>query len=107
VTLYWEAQREPEEDYIVFVHLLDAEGQVVASHDGPPMEGRYPTQAWFPGDIVSDLHSATLASDTPAGMYRLQVGMYHWPSMERLLVWDSKGVEQADRVIVLQSIEVR
>jgi hypothetical protein len=107
VTLYWEAQREPEEDYIVFVHVLDAEGQIVASHDGPPMEGRYPTRAWLPGDIIPDLHSAPLAPDAPGGVYRLQVGMYHWPSMERLPVWDSEGVEQADRVIVLQSIEVR
>jgi hypothetical protein len=40
-------------------------------------------------------------------MYRLQVGMYRWPSLERLPVWDSGGIEQVDRVIVLQSIEVR
>jgi hypothetical protein len=32
--------------------------------------------------------------------------MYPWPSLERLPVWDSQGVEQMDRVVVLQSVEV-
>jgi hypothetical protein len=106
VTLYWEALRPPDDDYVVFVHLLDAKGQVVASHDGQPMDGRYATKAWLPGEVVPDVHCLTLAPDIPAGMYRLQVGVYQWPSMERLPVWDSQGVEQAERVVVLQSVTV-
>jgi hypothetical protein len=107
VTLYWEAQRPPEDYYVVFVHLLGADGQLVASHDGPPMDGRYPTRAWLPGDVVPDVHRLVLDPDTPAGMYDLRVGMYQWPSLERLPVWDRQGVEQADRIMVLQSIQVR
>jgi hypothetical protein len=107
VTLYWEARRPPEDYYVVFVHLLDADGQLVASHDGPPMDGRYPTRAWLPGDVVPDVHRLVLAPDTPVGMYDLRVGMYQWPSLERLPVWDSQGVEQADRIMVLQSIQVQ
>lgn len=106
VTLYWEAQRPPDEDYVVFVHLLDANGQFVTGDDGPPMGGRYPTGAWRPGDIVPDVHRLTLDPNIPAGTYRLQAGIYRWPSLERLPVWDSQGVEQADRVIVLQAIRV-
>lgn len=107
VTLYWEAQRPPGEDYIVFVHLLDASGQLVASHDGPPMDGRYPTGAWIPDEIVPDTHHLALDPQIPAGTYRLQVGMYRWPSLERLTVAEGPGVEASDRVIVLQSIQVR
>lgn len=107
VVLYWEALRPLEDDYIVFVHLLGPGGQLAASHDGPPVGGRYPTTAWRPGDVVRDVISLVLDPDAPAGMYRLQVGMYRWPTMERLPVWDDQGVEQADRVIVLQSVEVR
>jgi len=106
VTLYWEALRPPEDDYVVFVHLLDAEGQLVASHDGPPLGGRYPTGAWLPGDVVPDTHRLALNPGTPTGTYQLQVGMYSWPSLERLPVWDEQGVEQAERVVVLQSVEV-
>jgi len=107
VTLYWEPLQPPDDDYVVFVHLLGADGQLVASHDGPPMEGRYPTQAWLPGDIVPDVHPMVLDPNIPAGTYHLQVGMYRWPSMERLPVWDEDGVEHPDRVVVLQPVEVR
>lgn len=106
VTLYWSTQQQPENDYVVFVHLMDEAGQPVASHDGSPMDGRYPSRAWFPGDVVPDSHRLTVDPTTPAGTYRLQVGLYHWPSLERLHVWDSEGNEQADRSLFLQQIEV-
>ena len=106
VVLYWEAQRSPEDDYVLFVHLVDGEGQVVAGHDGPPLDGRYPTSAWLPGEIVPDARHLVLDSGVPAGTYWLQVGMYRWPSLERLQVWDAQGVEQPERVVVLQSVQV-
>ena len=107
VTLYWEAQRPPSDNYVVFVHLLDGKGQAAASHDGPPMDGRYPTKAWLPGEIIPDVHHIALVPDIPAGTYWLKVGMYRWPSLEHLPVWDKQGIEQADHVIVLQSVEVQ
>ncbi|MBN1431106.1 MAG: hypothetical protein JXB07_22240 [Anaerolineae bacterium] len=107
VTLYWQAQRSPDEDYIVFVHLLDADGQLVAGHDGPPMDGRYATTAWIPAEIVPDIHHLTLEPQIPAGTYRLQVGMYRWPSLEHLVIVEGSGVEVSDRVIALHSIQVR
>jgi hypothetical protein len=106
VSLYWEALRPPDDDYVVFVHLLDTEGQIVAAHDGPPMDGRYATGAWLPGEVVPDVHRLALGPGAPTGVYRLQVGVYQWPSMDRLPVWDGQGVEQAERAIVLQSVTV-
>jgi hypothetical protein len=107
VAIYWEALQPLEDDYVVFVHLLDPYGQPVAAHDSPPMDRRYPTTAWIPGDIVPDVHHLVLSPDVPAGTYRLQAGMYHWPRMERLPVWDKEGTEQPDRLILLQLIEVQ
>lgn len=107
VTLYWEARQPPADDYVVFVHLVDTNSELVASHDGPPMDRRYPTGAWLPGEVVPDVHRIVLDPGIPVGMYRLQVGMYLWPSLERLPVWDTQGVEQTDRVIALQSIEIQ
>jgi hypothetical protein len=107
VALYWEAQQPPEDDYVVFVHLMDASGRLVASHDGPPMGGRFPTRAWLPGDVVPDVHQLVLDPGAPAGVYRLQVGMYNWPSMERLPIWDEQGAAQPDHILFLQSVEVQ
>jgi hypothetical protein len=107
VTLYWEALRPPDDDYIVFVHLLDGAGQAVVSHDGPPMNRRYPTGAWLSGETVPDVHRLALSPDLPVGTYRLEVGMYRWPSIERLPIWDRHGIEQVERTILLQEIEIR
>ena len=41
VALYWQAKKVPADDYTVFVHLLDANGQLVASHDSQPMAGAF------------------------------------------------------------------
>jgi hypothetical protein len=90
----------------VFVHLVNADGQVVASHDGPPVDGRYATGAWRPGEVVPDVHHLMLDPDVAGGAYQLMVGLYQWPSMERLPAWDSQGVEQAGRVVWLQSLVV-
>jgi hypothetical protein len=107
VTLYWEALRQPEDDYTVFVHLLDANGQIVAGHDGPPMDRRYSTKSWIPGEIVPDVHRLSLDPEIPVGTYWVKLGMYRWPSLERLSVWDRQGMEQEDQAIVLQSIEIQ
>jgi hypothetical protein len=71
------------------------------------MEGRYPTRAWAPDEIVADVHRITLDADVSPGTYRLQAGMYLWPSLERLPVWDREGIEQPDRTMRLQAVDVR
>jgi hypothetical protein len=96
-----------EEDYIVFVHLMDGSGELIASHDGPPRDRESPTSTWLPGDIVPDVHHVTLKPDTPAGIHQLWVGIYTWPDIERLPVRDKEGVEQTNQTLFLHTIEVK
>jgi len=94
VTLHWRALQPPVEDYSVFVHLLDAEGQIVAQHDGQPQNGAYPTSVWDRGEVVADEHILDLPADLPAGRYRLRVGWYLPASGDRLpVVGDGDSVE--------------
>src|ERR1700730_4735959 len=54
LSLFWRCRSELE-PWHVFVHLDDAQGsgeRIHAEHD--PAQGRYPTDAWRPGDIVAD-----------------------------------------------------
>lgn len=106
VRLYWKALQPLEEDYIVFVHLLNANGELVASHDGPPRDGESPTSTWLPGDIVPDVHPVILESDIPAGTHQLWAGIYTWPDIERLAVRDRDGVEQINQTLFLRMVEV-
>jgi hypothetical protein len=92
LTLYWEALQAPQGDYKVFVHLLDETGTLVAQDDTFPRDGRYPTWAWQPGDLVPDPHELTLPEARPPGPYHCLVGMYQPDTRERLAVTGPKGV---------------
>jgi len=55
VTLYWRCRAAITEPWRIFVHLDDAGGgggRINRDHD--PAMGRFPTDAWRPGDIIAD-----------------------------------------------------
>jgi hypothetical protein len=82
VSLCWESLAPAPLDYTVFVHLYDANGTLLATGDGPPMNGAFPTRLWQPGDVIADTHRLPL----PAGNedYRIGVGLYDPISGARL-----------------------
>ncbi len=88
LTLHWESLAEIPVDYVVFVHLLDSEGNLVSGYDNQPMRNQYPTGIWSVGEAIADDY--TLPTDgLSAGEYRLAVGMYAAQSGERLPVTES------------------
>jgi hypothetical protein len=103
LNLFWQASAPVPKDYTVFVHLLDAAGGVQAQHDGPPMQGRYPTNNWRPGQIIEDATPLTLPSDLPPGDYRLAAGMYELTTGQRLPVTD-QGVRLPNDAILLDPV---
>lgn len=94
--LYWQAERAIDQDYTVFVHLYDAEGRLVASHDGHPVYGFLPTSQWLPGQIVRDRHDIQLPSDLPVGAYRLTAGLYNASTGQRLRLQNAPGAPATD-----------
>jgi hypothetical protein len=82
VHLWWRFDQPadtPFESLSRFVHVLDADGQAVAQADGPLNLDRALSQ-WI------DSPEIVLPEDLPAGQYRVVVGWYRYPSMERLAV---------------------
>lgn len=84
VTLHWRCVEPPHADYTVFVHLLDAAGEIVAQRDGQPQGGTYPTSVWDVDEVVGDEHRLALPPDLPPGNYRLRVGLYTLETGARL-----------------------
>lgn len=86
LALHWHALETPDRNYHTFVHLLDAEGHIVAQHDGPPgSDGKQlPTLGWLPGEYLVDTHLLQLPFDLPNGDYRLDVGLYDPATGQRL-----------------------
>ena len=90
VTLTWATQSVPPQDYTVFVHLMDAEGELLAQDDAPPNAGRYPTSWWLSGDVIRDPHTLALPGAPSAG-WELRVGLYDPATGARLPAWDDEG----------------
>lgn len=84
LTLWWQSLRDDLDERSVLVHLVDAAGNKYAQGDGPPAEGVLPTSAWRAGLTIIDARRILVPADLPPGDYVLLVGMYRWPSLERL-----------------------
>jgi len=105
LTLYWQAQREMDEDYTVFVHLIDGEGTIWGQKDGWPEGGFYPTSFWDPGEVVRDQYDLVIDPPALPGLYRFEVGLYLLATGERLPIIE-RGEVVGNRII-LGEVEVR
>jgi len=89
-----------EEDYTVFVHLVDEEGTIWGQHDSQPVNGYYPTSFWDQDEIVKDKHAFVVSEDTPPGEYRIEVGMYRLADGQRLTIVNQDGQVLDDKVLL-------
>jgi hypothetical protein len=106
VTLYWSPSIPINEDWTVFVHLVDQAGQLWSQDDSQPRDSTYPTSLWAEGEVIADVHELTLPADLPAGTYEIRVGMYRLETVERLPVVDPSGDRQPGDTAVLEKIPV-
>lgn len=102
LTLYWAAEMAADQDWTVFVHLLDGAGQLIGQADGQPLDGRYPTTAWGAGEVIADHHVPLLPDPLPGGPYRLRVGWYDLASGERLPLHDACGQPLPERAAAFE-----
>ncbi len=100
VSLSWRSLQPTENDYTVFVHLIDANEAVWAQHDSQPAGGLRPTSSWGAGEEITDHHGLALPADIPAGEYDLTLGLYDATTGERLPLTTSAQDSPADRVVV-------
>jgi 4-amino-4-deoxy-L-arabinose transferase-like glycosyltransferase len=101
LALFWEARAPVRTDYTVFVHLVDAAGEIVAQADGQPRGGTYPTSIWDVDERIVDEHSVS----APPGEYQIYVGLYQWQTMARLPV-ASDGVAATEDRLLLGTVRV-
>jgi hypothetical protein len=90
VELFWEVTGKPPGDYLLFVHLLDENGLMIAQRDTHPGLGNFPSSQWEPGDrfVESfDLYVPDTAYTPDQG--QLMVGFYV-PNAYRLGISDGR-----------------
>jgi hypothetical protein len=100
LTLFWQAREPVGENFKVFVHLLNASGQLTAQRDSEPVGGLRPTSTWGVGELVIDRYGVLLPDDLPAGEYQLIVGLYDPVTGNRLPVTAHAGAPPDDFLLV-------
>jgi hypothetical protein len=76
ISLQWEGGAPDPRNYTVFIHLVNAAGELAAQQDQMPLNGFAPTHLWTTGLRLEDVHEVTLPEDLPAGRYAIRVGLY-------------------------------
>lgn len=74
---WWQVEQPFDQDFFIFVHILDEAGQRVAQRDTPPWQGRFPTSSWRGGSLVVDRNDLALPPNLAPGTYRVLVGMFN------------------------------
>jgi hypothetical protein len=82
VRLFWDDLAPIDEDWSVAVGLLDAESNIAVQADGMPLG--YPTSAWQPGLVFTDVRPLVIPGNLVPGQYRLYIGWYRLSDGERL-----------------------
>lgn len=99
LTLTWHALEPIPHDRVVFVHLVNKKGAIVAEHNSRPQQGAFPLALWTSGDWVEDPHPLALPPDLHPGRYRLRVGFWRAPFQgKRVPAWDRSGSPIGDSV---------
>jgi hypothetical protein len=81
---------------IVFVHLIDAQGNVARTFDHP-LPGR-----WVPGNTIVDrvpLYHSAIGPAMPAGDYRLTVGLYDGQKKRFALTVEGEELKRQEYVV--------
>ncbi|HHS98579.1 MAG TPA: hypothetical protein ENK08_11940 [Chloroflexi bacterium] len=104
VTLYWQASAATDSGAKVFLHLYDADGNLVSQSDGWAYYDTRPPYTWWPGEVVADPRRLTLPEDLEPGRYSIGVGLYT-PDAPRLPAY-REGVRQPEDRVILGTLEV-
>jgi hypothetical protein len=94
--LHWRASHPLTADYTLFVHIIDATGQLIAQSDLPVTEGQAPTSGGTPAQTLVDRRGLVLPTVLAAGPYRLAIGLV-LPDSTRL-----KTTNNTDSVVLAE-----
>jgi len=98
VELRWRALNTAQISYKIFVHVLNAQGQLIAQRDNIPQNGFAPTNTWTRDQIVVDRFA--LSQTLPSGTYTIKVGLYDPLTNERVLTTDNFDSVEVSRFTI-------
>ncbi len=95
LTLIWNCLAPLSPDETIFVHVFDAQGQLVMQADGAPLRELFPLSECQPGEQIRDLRDLAL----PAGTTTIKTGVYNRATQQRLTAIDRNGQPLSDNAV--------
>jgi hypothetical protein len=105
ILLEWQSPAEIQDSFKVFVHVVDAQGTIIAQVDSIPGGGLFPMTDWQPGQTIADRFAIELPSDLPPGEYEIRVGIYNPANNLRLPVLDAP--EHGGDYVILRRLRIK
>lgn len=91
IALWWSVRADPGLDYSTSVFLLNAVGQLVAQHDGSPLDGKAPMHEWRAGELHFDRPAIPIPANLPPGDYQLGLKVYWYADPKPLPISGANG----------------
>ena len=98
VTATWQSLQAIDNNYTLFIQVLDENDQIVGQLDTWPLQGTLPTSSWEVGETLNDSYKIQLDSGLSAGNYRVIMGWYLLADLRRLPVLNAEGEPIRDYV---------
>ncbi len=87
LNLAWQVQAQPDDNYALFVHLIEPEsGTIAAQVDAVPGNGLRPSRGWRATEVITDTIALPIPSDLPLAGYQINIGFYNPDDGTRLPV---------------------
>ena len=97
--LIWNCLAPLSPDETIFVHVFDAQGQLVTQADGAPLHELFPLSECHPDEQIHDIRSLALPADT----FIIKVGVYNRATQQRLEAIDTIGNPLIDNAVIVDS----
>lgn len=107
ITTTWRIDAHAVGDLTLFLHVLSADGKLVAQADAQPRGGAYPTHTWHRGEVVIDTSRIALPEDAAPGDYEVLLGAYRSDTLERVAARSARGDRYPDDVVRLGTLRVQ
>ena len=99
VALGWNSDRPVDANYTWFVHLIDANSQIIQQQDRAPLGGYAPTSSWQAGETVADHLFFPVEGDLSG--WQLRIGVLDPTTGAPLPVIDAQGQTLSEAYILL------
>jgi hypothetical protein len=99
LTLIWNCLAPLSADETIFVHVFDAQGQLVTQADGAPLRELFPLSECQPGEQIRDVRHLAIDASRP---YAIKAGLYNRATGQRLQALDDQGQSITDNAVSIR-----